>query len=246
MNLLANMLAIGLRGGLLMIDADKKEFAELVRTTLKVYRAEADRDVLRLWFGVLARFDIALVRAGFVAFVSHAKSKFQPVPADIVAMIKKLSPDGRPDANEAWAMIPRDEYTSVVMTDEMAEAYGIALPLLNEGDQVAARMAFKDAYARIVESNNQAGVQAKWFPSLGRDPEMRVAALEQAARLGRISYHHAASLLPPVQSVALLEKNHSLAIENKSSLTQEQRQANILKLREVLAGSKITEMRSMA
>jgi hypothetical protein len=220
-----------------MIDTDKRELAELVRTTLKVYRAEADKDVLRLWFGVLARFDMALVRAGFVAFVSNAKSKFQPVPADIVAMIEKLAPDGRPDANEAWAMIPKNEDSSVVMSQEMAEALGIAQPLLNDGDAIGARMAFRDAYNRIVERNKLAGVAPSWFPSLGRNAEMRVAALEQAARLGRIGYDHAAALFPPVQSAALLAKK-TLAIEDKSGLSKEQQLARCTELKAMLAQSR--------
>lgn len=153
--------------------------------------------------------------------------------------IEKLSPDGRPGADEAWAMIPRDEYTSVVMTEEMAEAYGIALPLLNEGDQVAARMAFKEAYARIVESHRQAGVQVKWFPSLGRDPEMRVTALETAARLGRIGYDHAASSLPPVQSATLLECHQpALAIEDKRC-SPEVAKENLAKIHAMLAAKPI-------
>lgn len=220
-----------------MLDTDKKEFAELVRTTLKVYRAEADSDVLRLWFGVLARFDMALVRAAFIEFVSNAKSKFQPVPADIVAMIEKLTSDGRPDANEAWAMIPKNEDDSVVMSQEMAEALGIAQPLLDEGDAIGARMAFRDAYSRIVERNKLARIAPSWFPSLGRDAEMRVAALEVAARAGRIGANHVAALLPPVQSAALLAKK-TLAIEHKSGLSKEQQLARCTELKAMLAQSR--------
>lgn len=154
--------------------------------------------------------------------------------------IEKLSPDGRPDANEAWAMIPKNEDDSVVMSQEMAEALGIAQPLLDEGDAIGARMAFRDAYNRIVEGNKLAGVAPSWFASLGRNAEMRVAALEVAARAGRIGANHVAALLPPVQSAALLAKK-TLAIEDKSGLSKEQQLARCAELKAMLANSKLLQ-----
>src|ERR1043165_278765 len=65
----------------------------------------------------------------------------------IADVIQRLD-DGRPGPEEAWAMIPQDEAPSVVWTQEMASAFGIALPLMD--DPVAARMAFKEAYAKAV------------------------------------------------------------------------------------------------
>lgn len=141
----------------------------------------------------------------------------------VIAQVERLQPDGRPRADEAWALIPRDEDASVVMTYEMAEAYGVALPLLVEGDQVAARMAFKDAYARIVDKNKLAGVPPKWFPSLGRDKEGREAVLAEAVRLGRLSANHAIGLLPPDKVAPMLESagKETLAIEYKAPSAEE-------------------------
>lgn len=223
-----------------MLDADKKEFAEILRATLLVYRIEADSVVLKLWWAVLSRYDIEQVRQGFNSFVSSKDSKFPPVPAHIIDAIEANCPDSRPGADEAWSMIPRDESSSVVMTEEMAEAYGIAKPLLDEGDQVAARMAFKEAYARIVDANKRDGVIPKWFPSLGDSKEGREAALNQAVRLGRISAEHAAGLLAPAQAVAMLESNNkALAIEHRQ-ISPEQAKANFAKVKEMLAKSKIS------
>lgn len=122
----------------------------------------------------------------------------------IKSAIERINPDGRPGADEAWAMIPRDEFTSAVMTEEMAEALHIAQPLLDEGDQVAARMAFKEAYARIVDANKRNGIKPKWFPSLGHDKEGREVVLVEAVRLGRLGVEHAAKLLPPDKKQTLL------------------------------------------
>ena len=224
-----------------MLDADKKEFAEIVRATLSVYRVEASEAVLKLWWSVLSRYDIEQVRQGFNRFVSSKESKYPPVPAHIIDAIEANCPDSRPCADEAWAMIPRDEYASVVMTEEMAEAYGIAKPLLDEGDQVAARMAFKDAYARIVDANKRDGVALKWFPSLGDSKEGREAALNTAVRLGRISAEHAAKLLTPAQAVAMLESNNkALAIEH-NQISPEHGKANFARIKVMLAGSKLAK-----
>jgi hypothetical protein len=127
--------------------------------------------------------------------VRHAGGRFSI--GAVINEIEKLSPDGRPGAEEAWAMIPRDEATSAVMTDEMAQAMGIAQPLLDEGDQVAARMSFKETYTRLVDTVKRNGTPVKWFPSLGSDKNGRAHVLNESVRLGRLSHRHVAELLPP-------------------------------------------------
>lgn len=217
-----------------MLDLNKKQFAQIVRSTILVTGGEApEPDVLRIWWAALQAYDLAVVSAAFSEYAM--RGKYAPKPADILAIIDRLLPDGRLGADEAWAMIPRDEYTSVVMTEEMAEAYGIALPLLNEGDAIAARMTFKQAYERIVDDNKRKGIAAKWFPSLGRDPEMRAVALAEAVRLGRLGVSHAAGLLAPVQSAVFLDSHKPLtAIEDKQ-ITPEVARENLIRLRDMLA-----------
>ena len=219
-----------------MRDSDKKAFAELVRATLKMYRAEADAEVLRLWWAILCRHEMNVVSAGFSAFLSDKKSKFQPVPADIIEFIERLVPDGRLGADEAWAMIPRDEHTSVVMTEEMAEAMGAAQPLLDEGDQVAARMAFKEVYVRIVEKNKLAGISPKWFPSLGRDLAMRETVINEAVRLGRLGFEHAAKSVP---AIADRVQSQRLSIEDKAPVSHTKALENLAKIRQMLGGSRL-------
>jgi hypothetical protein len=112
--------------------------------------------------------------------------------ADIISRID----DGRPGADEAWAMIPVDERGSCVWTMEMAEAWGIAYPLIVEGDRIGARMAFRDAYTRIVADSRAHLRKVQWMPSLGRDQRGREEALAEAVEKGRLSQTHAQSLLP--------------------------------------------------
>lgn len=103
----------------------------------------------------------------------------------LAAVIQRLD-DGHLGADEAWALCPRSESDTVVWTDEIATAFAAARPLLDEGDQVAARMAFRDAYARALSGAREDRRLATWWPSLGHDAGGRVAALRRAVELGRL------------------------------------------------------------
>ena len=211
-----------------MLDTDKKEFSEVVRATLSVYRVEASADVLRVWWGVLQSYTIEQVRNGFSRFVSSKESKYPPVPAHIVEAIELNEPDGRLGADEAWATYPRDEISSAVINNEIAEAMQSAQPLIKDGDMIAARMAFKDAYNRIVARNKNAGIKPKWFPSLGSNPQGHEDALKAAAEKGLLSKSHVDGLLPsPVNKLV----DNALRI-GKVQLTDEQREKNMSKLAE--------------
>lgn len=112
--------------------------------------------------------------------------------ADVVQRID----DGRPGADEAWALVPKNEEDSAVWSQEMAEAFAIAAPLLAEGDAIAARMAFREAYKRLCDAARDAGQPVRWTPTLGHDARGRAAALHRAVELGRMSAGDAHALLP--------------------------------------------------
>lgn len=114
---------------------------------------------------------------------------------DVVSRID----DGRPGPEEAWAMMPFDETTSVVWTEEMCEAWAIARPMIEDGETVAARMAFKEAYTKAVAAARDARRPARWTVSLGHDVHGRASVLEAAATKGRISIEHAQRLAPQLE-----------------------------------------------
>jgi polyhydroxyalkanoate synthesis regulator phasin len=114
-----------------------------------------------------------------------------PTLAEIVARID----DGRPGPEQAWAMIPVTEEESVVWSTEMQEAYGTVRELLAR-DEIAARRAFLEVYAKIVAENRANRIPPRWEPSLGTDPARRSLAVSEAVRRGRISIEHARELLP--------------------------------------------------
>jgi len=199
-----------------MVDADKKGFKGLLDHVMDIYEKEhLSSAVLMTWWNVLAPYGFDEVSQ---ACTRHLRlSKFAPRPADIIESINARTTDGRPTDDEAWAMIPHDEETSVVMSDEMAAAMGSARPLLDAGDKIGARMAFKAAYKRIVESNKEYGVKPKWFPSLGTNKEGREPVLKEAVRLGRLNQDHVAGLLPPPENPMI-----TAAIGELKQLTSEQ------------------------
>ena len=218
-----------------MLKTETDKFYALLKATLEVYgQLPPTETATGLWWNALARFDLADVRK---AFDEHIRTgKFSPRPADLLEILGRSKPDGRPTADEAWAMIPRDEYTSAMMTDEMHRALHTAQPLLDEGDQVAARMAFKAAYDRLVGENKRAGIAAKWNVSLGWDAAGREPVLAEALRLGRIGTDEVIKQLPPerVSHVLELAGLCNAALEYKSVNSEKGREAMVL-VKEMLA-----------
>lgn len=106
--------------------------------------------------------------------------------------------DGRPSGDEAWAVALQssDEAETVVWNGEIQKAMAAARPILEAGDKIGARMAFRDAYERIVRNNREAGILPVWEASLGWDKERRAVAIESARSLGLLSAPRAAALLP--------------------------------------------------
>lgn len=116
------------------------------------------------------------------------------------AVVERIqSDDGRPSANEAWgiALSAFDEAATVVTNDEIGEAMAAARPVMDGGDEVGARMAFRDAYDRVVRKARMAGITSpKWYPSLGHDPMLRIDAIKQAEDRGLLTHQQAAAYLP--------------------------------------------------
>jgi hypothetical protein len=224
-----------------MMSNDKKEFAELLNVTLMFYDKEVNKEMLDIWWNASRAYTLALVRQ---AFDHHLKDKdrgrFAPKPADLIAAIDKLLPDGRPGADEAWAIYPRSESESAAINDEISFAAQVALPLINEGDLIAARMAFKEAYIRVVEHNKLKGIKPKWFMSLGHDVDNRKRALEDALAKNLISWDYAHSLLAKPEEnnhIAKLVVGLQLIPNNKEAITDELKAKNrrrIAEIREML------------
>jgi hypothetical protein len=155
-----------------------------------------DSQASAIWFRTLAAYDLEAVRMAFDAHVRDPdRGRFIPVPADIIA--KLIEQAGRPSQDEAWAIAVKgaDEAASVAWTDDIAEAWGIAIPVWKAGDEVGARMAFKDAYERITRERQ--GTAVRWWASLGHDRDARETVVRQAAASGLLPNEAALMLQAP-------------------------------------------------
>lgn len=174
-----------------MNSSDQQRFTRLLDSVLSIYGRERSDMAAAMWAKLLAPFAFEDVDRALCAHVQA--SKFAPTPADIIATIQAT--DGRPTAEEAWAMCPRGEGETVVWTEETSQASGAVHKLLAAGDQVAARMAFKDVYERAVRSARASRLPVRWVPSLGHDPDGREGPLLAAVQSGRIGAQAARAFL---------------------------------------------------
>ena len=167
-----------------------KNLLQAIAVTAELTQTQLSETAARVMAEDLAQFDEKMVLGALVRCRRELKK-----PMSISDIIDRLD-DGRPGANEAWAMIPKNENDSVVWTREMAEAYGVCYQLMNEGDMIAARMAFIEAYKeRCAEARNNA-IPIKWEPSLGHDKNGREHVIMAAVEKGLLRSDHAAKLLP--------------------------------------------------
>jgi hypothetical protein len=142
--------------------------AEILGGSLTSAAAEAMEATLR-------EYDPKLVDAALKRCAKELKGRMSL--RDILERI----PGQHVGAEEAWAIAQRanDEGDSVVWTDEIAEAYGQCRDV---DDKVAQRMAFKQAYERIVAESPSR--MPKWWVTHGHDPTRRAAAIRQGVERG--------------------------------------------------------------
>lgn len=210
--------------------ATKRELSEAIALLRAEFQDMPTFDKIRLdmWWRALEHFpDGAIQRAA----ESHiTTSKFKPQLADIVQACAAQLDGSWLNADEAWALMPKSEGESAMLTNEIAEAMAAASPLLESGDKNAARMAFRAAYERLVGKAKIEGRQPKFFPSFGTDAATRVTMLASAVQKGQMTLEHATEALPeyaPDLVRMLGVKNHPL-LAGPSDATR-------AKLREVLA-----------
>lgn len=173
-----------------MREADFNEFRELLTAAFDILGKTPAAKVisptsLALWFQALAEFPLPAVRAGLAAQIK--RGTFTPVPADVVGFIESsLQRDNRPGGEEAWALglSTLDDMNTVVWTQEAAEAFGKAQPVLESSGPISARKTFLEVYERIVAANRQKRVAVRWFVSPGSDVETYRLAVNDAVVAG--------------------------------------------------------------
>jgi hypothetical protein len=209
-----------------------------------------------IFFRALAEHSIETVIAAFDAHCKDPqRGKFPPVPADILAQIEGAAlQDGRPGPEEAWAMCQSaaDEARTVIWTNEMAQAWGIAWPLLHQhGDEVGARMAFREAYQRLLAEARSRRDPVTWSPTLGTHATMREEALRAAVDASRLPLTALPAPTNPVGLIEMVQKARGVpqAIRDKASalrVAETPMQARMRASRERDAGLKAAHTERMA
>lgn len=167
-----------------------EDLLKAIAVTAELTQTDMSIDAARVMAGDLSQYDEQQVMKALEKCRKGLRSKLT-----VEAVLSRID-DGRPGPEEAWAMIPKNEFSSVVWTAEMAEAFGICYRLIEDGDTVQARMAFLEAYKDRVSRARDEGIKVQWTPSLGHDPQSREHVLMEAVEKGRLTAKHVAQLLP--------------------------------------------------
>lgn len=178
---------------------DKPAFTQLIAATMAVYEKQMTTSVVDIFFSALSPYDFAVVREALNRHIQDPEvGRFAPKPADLIRQIVSAkSSDGRPGRDEAWAIAQnaQDESKTVIVTEEILAALDVARPLLEMRDKVAARLAFVEAYDRLLAEKRAAAQPMEWIVSYGTDKHQRVAAIEKAVIRGQLEAPRAANLI---------------------------------------------------
>ena len=182
-------------------------FSALYDEVMGLYGKAVTATQKAMFFRAVAAYSLRDVRAAFDAHVGDTqRGRWAPLPADILAQIEGLAAaDGRPGPEEAWsiALQSADEAASVVWTAEIAEAWGAARVVHAAGDEVGARMAFKETYIRLVAEARKRREPVAWTPTFGTCEQRRNDALRLAVDSGRLPL--TALPAPAAQVAGLIE-----------------------------------------
>ena len=170
------------------------DILKAIAVTAELTGTELSSSALRVMAADLDRYPEASVFAALTRCRRELRHKM--TLGDIIDRLSQS--DGRPTPDEAWAIAldARDEALTVVWNDEICEAFAIARPVLSAGDEVGARMAFREAYGRIARNARDEGKSPKWSASLGWNIEHRTIALKRAESAGLLSSSVVAAMLP--------------------------------------------------
>lgn len=176
---------------------NKQDFNRFSDAWADAHEAMAAGKILspRAMVSIFDDFEDYSIDAVLAALKHHRKTaKYAPTTNDIIELLE--AGNKRLTSDEAWAMMPLDEFETVVWTQEMAEAYGIASGILTEGDKIAARMAFRGAYERLCAEAVLMQRPISWSVCVGFDKTRIEPALQKAVAAGRISQDRANKFLP--------------------------------------------------
>ena len=168
-----------------MHNAEQQELTKLLAVTAEVCGASLSPAAAESMVAELVPYSLPSVAAALRRCQRDLQGRLP-----LAAILERLD-DGHPGPEEAWAMYPKSEDDTALVTDEIMAAGTVATALIDEGDLVAARMAFLEVYRQRLAQARLEHRQARWWVTLGMDPRGRVAVLTQGVEQGKIAASHA-------------------------------------------------------
>lgn len=167
----------------------------LIRLLLGLTGKSPDDALTQAWWHALEDLPISAVLAGLDQCLRTETGR--PVPGKIRQIIDGQLESLWLSADCAWsqALVSQDEFMTVVWTEEAATAFADAKPLLDSGDKIGARMAFKATYERMVRNAVARRNLPKAKISFGWSKAHRKEALERAVSEGLLERERATYLL---------------------------------------------------
>lgn len=170
---------------------------ESIGLTIESYGRAAPDGVLMLWVEDLSCFTEIAILDALKRYRADRSNDRAPTIGQIIALIERVEEDGRPGAEEAWAIIKPligNEELSVIVTVEMQCAYPAGQALGQ--DEVGARMAFIESYRRLVAEARTNRVACKWILWAGDNKDLRADVVERGIRDGRLKINEMKQWLP--------------------------------------------------
>lgn len=182
------------------------DLIKVIAVTAELMGTEWSKDAARAVAEELACYPVESVKASLSRCRKELKGRLT-----LTEILDRL-PGGHPGPEEAWSCISQamgNEQLSLCWTDEMREAYGAAANLSE--DKVAARMAFKEVYTKLVSDARAKRTPLNWSLSLGYDVQVREVAAQEAISKGRLTIEQARKVVPSLpppspDTLALLKR----------------------------------------
>lgn len=167
--------------------------------------ASVTATAIELAFEALHEYPIHDIRRALTMHMRDpSRGRFPPKVADVISILRPTDASDWPSSDEAWAICVRsfDEMDTVIVTDEIMQAREASQAVMDLGDEVGARMAFRECYDRAVSAARFSGHRPRWWVSNGADPEMRARRVTEAVRIGRLAKEHLQFLPGPAMGIS--------------------------------------------
>lgn len=227
-----------------MRQGDYDEFAKLIDDAydmISVGTKSLSAPARAMFFRAVAKYPLDVFRAALHSHILGREGRFVPQPSHIIEQIEGMAKDdGRPGAEEAWAiaLTSQDEQDTVVWTQETAEAFAIARPVLEASNAISARKPFLEAYARLVSQARVDHRPPEWRVSIGFDKARQVAVIKKAISAGLLPAPSVAGLLegpandptPDDKARAQIEAIRKMMADSQAAKEQRMRDAEAKRL----------------